>query len=119
MMQRTVRMSAVVAITALLSVALVISAPPFDAAQAQNISKKGRAAALACGQEMKKRCTGVPVMANNMFECLQKEQATLPGRCAALANKIVRRCDRDAMRLCQGVVAGQSNILGCLTTAKR
>jgi hypothetical protein len=30
----------------------------------------------------------------------------------------VRRCDRDAAQLCQGVVAGQGNILGCLTTAK-
>jgi hypothetical protein len=31
----------------------------------------------------------------------------------------VRRCDRDAAQLCQNVVAGQGNILGCLTTARR
>jgi len=117
MMQRTVRFSAIAAITGLLSVATLISATNFNVAQAQ--SKKGRAAALACGQELKKRCTGVPVQANNMLECLRREQGTLSPRCAALANNIGRGCDRDAARLCQGVVAGQGNILGCLTMAKR
>jgi|SRR5262245_30631257 hypothetical protein len=117
MMQRTLRFSVIAAITWLLSVAVLTSATHFNVAQAQ--SKKDRAAALACGQEMKKRCAGVPVLANNMLECLQKEQAILPRRCAALAHNIVRRCDREAMRLCQAVVAGQGNILGCLTTARR
>jgi hypothetical protein len=71
------------------------------------------------GQEMKKRCSGVPVLANNMLECLRKEQANLSPRCVALANNVVRGCDSDAMRLCQAVVAGQGNILGCLTMARR
>jgi Cysteine rich repeat len=83
------------------------------------VLKKDRAAALACGQELKKWCSGVPVQANNMLECLRREQGQLTTRCAALANNIGRRCDRDAARLCQGVVAGQGNILGCLTMAKR
>jgi hypothetical protein len=30
----------------------------------------------------------------------------------------VRTCERDAMRRCQGVVAGNGNILSCLTTAR-
>ena len=115
----TARFSTIAATTWLLSVAVFVSAAHFDVAQAQRISKKDRAAALACGQEMKKRCTGVPVQANNMLECLRKEQASLPTRCVALANHVARRCDRDAMRLCQGVVAGQGNNLGCLTMARR
>src|SRR5262245_52250297 len=118
-MPGTARFSAIAAITWLLSVAVLVTAAHFDVAQAQSRSKKGRAAALACGQELKKRCTGVPVQANNMLECLRREQGTLSPRCAALANNIGRRCDRDAARLCQGVVAGQGNILGCLTMAKR
>jgi len=125
MMQRTVRFSAIAAITGLISVAILISATNSNVAQAQ--STKGRAAALACGQELKKQCSGVPmgvpfgvpVQPTNVLLCLQKNQAELPTRCRALANNVVRRCDRDAARLCQGVVAGQGNILGCLTTARR
>ena len=96
----------------LLSVAMLISAVHYDGAQAKNRA----AVASACGKELQKQCTGVPVLANNMLECLQK--AKLSRRCAALAHNIVRMCDRDAVQLCQGVLAGQGNVLGCLTTAK-
>jgi hypothetical protein len=118
-MQRTVRYSAIAAITWLLSVAILISGVHFNVAQAQNNPKKGRAVAVACGKELIKQCSGVPVQANNMLECLQKNQEKLPKRCVALANNIVRTCDRDAAQLCGGVVASSGNILGCLTTAKR
>src|SRR5262249_38053639 len=87
MMQRTARFSAIAAITWLLSVAILISAAHFNVAQAQ----KGRAAALACGKELIKQCSGVPVQANNMLECLQKSQEKLSARCVALANNVVRR----------------------------
>jgi len=113
-MQRTVRYSVIAAITWLLSVAILISAAHVNVAQAQN-----RAATRACGKELKQQCTGVPVLANNMLECLQKNQEKLSRRCVARANNVVRSCDRDAAQLCQNVVAGQGNILGCLTTAKR
>ena len=113
MTQRTVRLSAIVAITWLLSVAILISAAHFNVAQAQN-----RAVARACGKELIKQCSGVPVQANNMLECLQKSQDKLSTRCAALAHNVVRRCDRDAAQHCQAVVAGQGNVLGCLTTAR-
>jgi hypothetical protein len=87
-MQRTIRCSAIVAITWLLSVAVLISAAQFDVAQA----KKGRAAALGCGKELQKHCSGMPVQANNMLECLQKNQEKLPPRCVAHANNVVRSC---------------------------
>ena len=115
MMQGTVRFSAIAAITWRLSVAILISAAHFNVAQAQN----KRAVGLACGKELIKLCTGVPVAANNMLECLEKNQENLSKRCAALAHHVVRACDRDAAHRCQGVVAGQGNILGCLTTARR
>jgi hypothetical protein len=74
---------------------------------------------VACGNAIKKQCSGVPVQANNVFECFQKSQDKLPKRCGALALNAIRTCDRDGSRLCQGVVAGsQGNIVGCLTTAK-
>jgi hypothetical protein len=98
----------------LLSVAILISGLHYNVAQAQ--AKSRHAAAVACGQELKKQCSGVAVKANNMLECLQNAQVS--PRCAALAHHVVRMCERDAVQRCEGVVAGQGNILGCLTTAK-
>ena len=112
-MQKIVHYSAIAAITWLLSVAALISAAQFDVAQA----KKGRAA--GCGKELQKQCGGVPVLANNMLECLQKNQEKRSPRCVEQANNVVRSCDRDAVQYCQAVAAGKGNILGCLRTAKR
>ncbi len=114
MMLKISRFCAAAAITSLLAVAALISATHFDLAQAQ--SKK---TAQACGQEMLKHCSGVPVQANNMLECVRKEQGGFSKRCVALANTVARRCERDAAQRCQGVVAGQGNVLQCLTTARR
>jgi hypothetical protein len=96
----------------LLSVAILISGVHYNIAQA----KSRHAAAVACGQELKKQRSGVTVKANNMLECLQK--ARVSARCHALAHHVVRSCERDAVQRCEGVVAGQGNILGCLTTAQ-
>ena len=111
-MKKTVHCSAIVAITWLLSVIVLTSAAQFDVAHA----KKGRA---GCGNELQKHCVGMPVQANNMLECLQKNQEKLPPRCVAHANNVVRSCDRDAVQYCQAVAAGKGNVLGCLRTAKR
>ena len=114
-MQRTVRFSAIAAMTSLLSVAILISAAHFDVAQAQ----KRRAADIACGKEMQKHCTGIAVFATNALDCLKRDQDKLSKRCVALANNIVRTCDRDAVQRCPGNVMGQGNIISCLTIARR
>jgi hypothetical protein len=107
------RHSAIAAIipACLLSVTMLISAVHYNVAQA----KSRTAGARACGEELKRHCSGVEVKANNMLECLQR--AHVSARCGALAHHVVRSCDRDAAQLCQGVVAGRGNVLGCLTTA--
>ena len=111
----------------LLSVAILISGAHYNVAQAQDNPKQHRTALCACGKEIKKQCSGGAVAgvqlasraASSVLECFQKSQEKLPSRCAALANNVVRTCDADAARLCQGVVAGsQGNIVGCLTMAK-
>ena len=114
MMQKSVRYNAVAAIipASLLSVVFLISALHYNVAQA----KSRTATAVACGKELQKQCSGVPVKANNMLECLQKAQVS--ARCHALAHHVVRMCDRDAVQRCEGVVGGQGNILGCLTSAR-
>jgi hypothetical protein len=114
MMQKSVRCNAITAIisASFLSVVILISAVHYNVAQAKNRT----AAAVACGKELQRRCTGVPAQGNNVLACLQKAQVS--ARCAALAHRVVRMCDRDAVQLCHGVVAGQGNLLGCLTTAR-
>ena len=98
-----------------LSVAILISVANFNIAHAQ----KGGAVASACGKELITHCSGVPVHANNMLECLRKDQEKLSENCATLANRVAFRCERDVFRLCRNVVAGQGSVLGCLTKAKR
>jgi len=105
-MQRMVRYSAIAAI---IPACLLVSAG--NGAQA-----KSRTGAVACGKELQQQCSRMPVAANNMLECLQKAKVT--PRCQALAHHIVRVCERDAVQLCEGMLAGQGNVLGCLTTAK-
>ena len=100
--------------TWLLSLAILLSAVHFNVVQAQ-----ARTVALACGKELQKQCGGMPVLANNLRECLQKSQGKISARCVGLANNVVRSCETDALQHCQATAAGQSNILGCLRTAKR
>jgi hypothetical protein len=113
-MQKTVRYGAIRATIPAWLVAIVILIPATHHNVAQ--AKSRTTTAVACGKELQKQCGGVPAQGNNMLACLQKAQVS--GRCAALAHRIVRMCDRDAVQFCQGVVAGQGNILGCLTTAR-
>jgi hypothetical protein len=109
----------------LLSVAILISGAHYNGAQAQDNPKQHRMA-VACGKELRKQCGGGAVAGvqlglgtSSVLACFQKIQKTLPARCAALANNVVRTCDADAARLCQGVVAGaDGNIVGCLTMAR-
>jgi hypothetical protein len=106
--------------TGILFAVLIVYASQINVSQALDAQRTTRTdLALVCGKELKNRCGGVPVLANNMLECLHKEQDKLSKRCAALANAVVRMCERDAAQLCQGVVAGSGNIFGCLTAARR
>ena len=108
-MQRTARYGAITTTAAcLVFVATLISA--CDVAQAKSRS------AAACGKELQQQCSRVPVAANNMLECLAK--ARVSARCHAVAQNVVRSCERDAGQFCLGVLAGQGNILGCLTGAR-
>jgi len=117
MAQMTVRYGTIRAIisTSLGSLIILVSVVHHDSVQAKTRTAGG----LACGQQLKQQCSGVPVQANNMLECLRKNQDKLHARCVVLANNVVHRCDRDAAQHCQAVVAGQGNILGCLTPARR
>jgi hypothetical protein len=85
MVQRTVRYGVIMA-----TIVILISFLHYNDAQAKTRTAGG----LACGQQLKQQCAGVPVQANNMLECLQKSQEKLHPRCVALANNVVRSCEQ-------------------------
>ena len=77
-------------------------------------------AALACGKQIIKQCSGKPVggSSHELLACAKGSTKTFSKSCAALADNLVRTCELDALRLCQGLVAGSGNIITCLTAAK-
>ena len=74
----------------------------------------------ACGKQIIKQCSGKPVggSSHELLACAKGSTKTFSKRCAALADNLVRMCELDALRLCQGLVAGSGNIITCLTVAK-
>ena len=105
------------------SAVMFISDARFNVAEAQ----KARAEDLACGKELQERCSGkgVPVQTDaagwvntNLLSCLSQEKDKLAKKCAARAANVLKSCDADANQRCKGIVAGQGNILACLTTAR-
>src|SRR5215470_7220661 len=109
----------------ILSVAILISGAHYNVARAQDNSKQHRMAEF-CGKELKKQCSGGAVAGAqrgtgvaSVLDCFQKAQTKLPANCVPLADNVVRMCDADSGRLCQGVVASpDGNIVGCLTMAR-
>jgi len=88
---------------------------------------------MACAKELKTYCKGVQEGRGKVLACLYAREDKLSARCGnvlvgsverlgemltALAN-VVRVCEADAKRLCNGVAAGEGNLIGCLTTARR
>src|SRR4051812_7061106 len=87
----------------------------------------------SCGKELKTYCKGVTSGQGRYLACLYSREDKLPAKCneAVLASterlalaltavgNSVRACDADAKRLCNGVVAGDGNLLGCLAQARR
>lgn len=86
-----------------------------------------------CITEISKYCSDVPRGEARLLACLYAHENKLSDRCGtivmsslerlgmalgALAN-VVRVCQADAQRLCNGMIAGNGNLVGCLSTAKQ
>jgi len=86
----------------------------------------------SCGKEMKSLCAGVKQGQGRILSCLYAREDRLSAKCGqavlgsldrlgaalgALANA-KRICAADADRLCNGVVAGDGNLVGCLAKAR-
>jgi len=85
-----------------------------------------------CRKELKKFCKGVPGGDNRLIACLYSHEKALSPKCGtavmasldrlnksitALANA-QRVCEADAKRLCNGMLAGDGNLIGCLAKAR-
>jgi len=86
-----------------------------------------------CAKEVGAHCKGVKEGQGRLLACLYAHEDKLSARCGnvvlgsverlgvmlgALAN-VRRVCEADAKRLCNGVVAGNGNLVGCLAQARR
>jgi hypothetical protein len=106
----------------------------FVPALAQDRPEDYRVALRAdCAKELKGMCNGVKDGSGRLLACLYSREDKLSQRCdltltgsierlgealGALAN-VRRVCQRDALRLCNGVVPGNGNLISCLTTGRK
>lgn len=89
--------------------------------------------ATNCGQDIAKHCAKVNLGNGRIQQCLSQNQAKVSGGCRATITEVqrllqlrtearrvvIRVCDADMKRLCQGVQPGDGNLLECLMKAQR
>jgi hypothetical protein len=113
--------------------ALVLLAPATVPAQAQDDQAQwARYIQGHCGPELKRHCSGISKGQGRILACLYAREDKLSAKCGmavmasverlgvalgALAN-VMRVCEPDVRRLCNGMVAGNGNLVGCLATAR-
>ena len=115
--------------TMILAPASAQTLPPATQAQVTqtiNLAKAG------CAREIKAYCSRVKEGEGRLAACLYAHSDRMSDRCAdaiikrvgelnaifaALTNAIAV-CEPDTSRLCNGVAAGNGNLLGCLTKAR-
>jgi hypothetical protein len=117
-----------------LLIVLIFAGATCGAASAQDrIEDYVAALKVACAKEIKAQCKGIKEGKGRILACLYGREDKLSPRCgevvlgsldrlgemlAALAN-VRRVCEADAKRLCNGVAAGEGNLIGCLAAARR
>lgn len=122
MPQRPVHYSTLAAMIPLwiLSFVFLISDVYYDSAEAQDNPKKHKTAvAVACGKELKKNVQRCASARKQHASSASKRTKKNFRQGAQHWRTMLCMCDRDAAQRCESVVAGQGNILGCLTVARR
>jgi OOP family OmpA-OmpF porin len=89
--------------------------------------------AVSCGKDIGKFCKKVNLGGGRMTQCLNQNHATISGSCKASITEmqvllttrtqartaVLRVCDVDIRRLCQGVQPGDGNLMECFYKAKQ
>ena len=95
---------------------------------------QGRLAALraSCSAEVANHCSDIGPEVGRLAACLYSHEKQLSDRCGEVLitlmdrlavslrtlGIVTRDCRSDAQRLCNGVIAGQGNLVGCLSRMK-
>jgi hypothetical protein len=86
----------------------------------------------SCGKEIKRSCKGVAAGDGRLLACLYARDKSLSAGCRTAVSaardrlnrsytafsEAQRVCDRDAKRLCSGMVAGEGRLTDCLAKAR-
>ena len=115
-----------------LILACLLAAQP---ARAQTISYANAVGdlAAACGVDIDKYCKNVNFGGGRIQQCLNQNQARVSAGCkstmtqvlAMLQNRanarasVLKVCNADIRRLCQGVAPGDGNLIDCAVIARR
>jgi outer membrane protein OmpA-like peptidoglycan-associated protein len=88
--------------------------------------------ALSCGKDIGKLCKKEPLGGGTIIRCLKENRARIAPSCSAAINELTillqrrataraavgRVCERDHLRLCNGIEPGDGNLLECFSKVK-
>ena len=89
--------------------------------------------AVNCGKDIEKFCKKEPLGGGRIKQCLESNQAAVAPSCtaairqltamlqkrAAARSTIAQVCERDRLRLCNGIEAGDGNLMECFYKVKQ
>jgi len=89
--------------------------------------------AVSCGKDIEKFCKAEPLGGGRIKQCLERNQASVAPTCtaaigqltsllqkrAAARASIAQVCERDRLRLCNGIEPGDGNLMECFYKVKQ
>ena len=111
----------------LVSLAVVVAAPLTAAAQTVGYADAIGRFAAACGKDIEKFCKKTELGGGRIQQCLGQNQAGVSASCrstvswlrtnlqnrAAARAAVMRTCDVDIRRFCDGIQPGDGNLMEC------
>jgi hypothetical protein len=124
------------ALLSLLVLSVVVLAPRFSLAQDkadERVANYRANLSAGCSAELNKYCKDIADGEGRLLACLYAHEPNLSDRCGNLVTgalerlgvalgalaTVVRVCQGDAQRLCNGMIAGHGSLVGCLSNAKK
>jgi hypothetical protein len=111
--------------------ALALCAAAPASAQTMSFADAADALVAACGKDIETHCSKINLGGGRMKACLSGPKvsagckAAMPKIFAGLQQRaqarvdVLKMCDRDAARLCQGVQKGDGQLLECMLLARK
>jgi hypothetical protein len=112
---------------------LALVAASAASAQTMGFAEVVERLAAACGRDINQHCSRVNFGGGRVLHCLRQNEAKISPQCrtamvqttqnverrADARAAVLKVCDADARRLCQGIQPGDGNLLECMVTARR